>query len=267
MAPENSNSYIHGTRAEEQHRLAKLNDLTNHSFVEFVQIHESDKVLELGSGLGILAEEISNKLTSGKVTGVEISAEQIARCPCESPRLGFVRGDVHKLFFKDHFFDVVYCRYILEHVNDPLKVLHEAYRVLKPGGRIFIQENAILLIEFFPDCPVFKLVWKAFAEYQSTIGGDAMIGIRLYDLLKRTGFVNPELSIAPEVHYHEKGTLTSWIDNLIGNLQGGAEALTGNKFIEPGQYDEALRELQDFKKNENASCYFYWNRGRASKPV
>ena len=67
-------------------------------------------------------------------------------------------------------------------------MLKEAKRVLKPGGKLFIQENAILLLKLYPECIVFDQVWNAFALYQSHIGGDSMIGLKLYDLAETGRF-------------------------------------------------------------------------------
>jgi len=265
MTKTGNNHYIHGTTEAEQLRLAELNFLTNASFLAFVEIKETDHVLELGSGLGILAGKISQKLTTGRMTGIEISSEQIAKCPPESEKLVFVCGDAQQLPFEENSFDTVYCRYILEHVPDALRVLKEAKRVMKPGGKLFIQENAILLLKMYPECAVFNEVWHAFARYQSDIGGDAMIGLRLYELLKQAGFIQPELSMAPELHYKETGTLIPWVDNLIGNIRGAKDPLISGNYISEEQYTDALNELEDFKVNENASSYFYWNRARASK--
>ena len=103
----------------------------------------------------------------------------------------FIRGDVQDLPFKENSFDIVYCRYILEHVPDPLRVLKEARRVLKPGGKLFIQENSILILKLYPECVVFEQVWNAFAGTSPDIGGDAMIGLKLYDLLKKADFKSP----------------------------------------------------------------------------
>lgn len=63
--------YVHGTHEEEQKRLAQLNALTNESFIHFIGFRKSDQILELGSGLGIVAEKISKSLTNSKVTGIE----------------------------------------------------------------------------------------------------------------------------------------------------------------------------------------------------
>jgi ubiquinone/menaquinone biosynthesis C-methylase UbiE len=134
--------YIHGTSKSEQERLSKLNFLTNESFIQFLNCSPSDKILELGSGLGILAEHISKKLEKGKVTGIELSRQQIESCPASTKKLEFIHGDVHKLPFTDFTFDKIYFRYILEHLSNPLQALNEAFRALKPGGEINIQENS-----------------------------------------------------------------------------------------------------------------------------
>jgi ubiquinone/menaquinone biosynthesis C-methylase UbiE len=265
MSKTGNNQYIHGTNSEEQSRLAGLNYLTNASFLEFVEVKDTDQVLELGSGLGILAEKISQKLTTGRLTGIEISSEQIAKCPPENEKLVFICGNAQDLPFNENAFDIIYCRYILEHVPDPLRVLKEAKRVLNPGGKLFIQENAILLLRLYPECTAFDQVWHAFARYQSYIGGDSMIGLKLYDLLKQAGFKQPVLSMAPEIHYKESGTHKPWIDNLIGNIRGAKDQLIHGQYISEEQYAEALNELEDFKRNENASSYFYWNRAVGTK--
>jgi ubiquinone/menaquinone biosynthesis C-methylase UbiE len=265
MAKGGHNHYIHGTSEEEQARLAELNSLTNASFLEFVEVKGQEQVLELGSGLGILAEMFSQKLSTGRITGIEISREQIAKCPPENVKLAFICGDAQDLPFDNNFFDIAYCRYLLEHVPDPLRVLMETKRVLKPGGKLFIQENAILLLKLYPECTVFDQVWNAFARYQSHIGGDAMIGLKLYGLLKKSGFSQPVLSMAPELHYPESGTHVPWIDNLIGNIRGAKDQLIRGNYISEKQYTEALDELAEFKRNENASSYFYWNRAVGRK--
>jgi ubiquinone/menaquinone biosynthesis C-methylase UbiE len=259
--------YIHGTQVQEQERLARLNDMTNKVFIDFLNISGDEEILECGSGLGILAKKISEKLVKGKITGLEISDEQLNECPPESKNLTFVKGDVRSLPFHDQCFDKVYCRYILEHVDNPLNVLIEAKRVLKPGGEIFIQENSILLIEFYPDCPYFKKLWKKFALLQSLMKGDAMIGIKLYRLVKEAGFVHIELSAAPEIHYAEKGTLVPWIDNLILNVLGVKEMLISRGLTDENLINKAICELEDFKKDKFASTYFYWNRAKAVKPL
>ncbi len=52
------NTYIHGTDSAEQERLTLLNRLTNQAFIDFLVLNDARSILEIGSGLGLLAEQI-----------------------------------------------------------------------------------------------------------------------------------------------------------------------------------------------------------------
>lgn len=257
--------YIHGTEHTEQTRLAVLNKMTNKSFLDFLILEEKDRVLEIGSGLGILTEEVAKKIPKGKVTGLEKLEAQLEKCTVKIPNLTFVKGDAQEMPFEDSSFDVVYCRHILEHVNNPLKVLNEVSRVLVRKGRLFIQENNILAIEMYPDCPHFKKAWQKFALLQYELGGDALIGKKLYSLVKKSGFRKIELSPAPEFHYYDLTSFSPWIENLIGNIEGARGKLIEYNLLTDEEIKEALGELKNFINNPEASTYFYWNRVFAIK--
>jgi ubiquinone/menaquinone biosynthesis C-methylase UbiE len=255
--------YIHGSSEPEKERLAKLNYLTNESFIHFLNVKSTDKILELGSGLGILASQISKSLIKGKLTGIELSLTQIKSCPRSNKNLEFIRGDVHNIPFPDSSFHKIYCRYILEHLSNPEQALKEAIRVLKPAGEISIQENSILLIEFYPECPKFLKVWKKFAALQVKLGGDAMIGLKLHSLLLKAGFRNVQLSMAPEIHWYGKNSFDPWIVNLIKNIEGASHELITNKLTTKIDINNAITELEKFRLYPFASTYFYWNRAKA----
>src|SRR5439155_20978728 len=63
--------YIHGTDKTEQERLVALNRLTNPAFVEFLDLRPDSAVLEVGSGVGILAGEVAGGAPQGEVIGME----------------------------------------------------------------------------------------------------------------------------------------------------------------------------------------------------
>ena len=262
-------NYIHGTHPEEQRRLALLNELTNESFLGFLDIKPGYSILEAGSGTGILADLVAKRFPRSHITGVEISPDQISEARknfSETPNLEFIEGDAQSLDLEQNSCDLVYCRYLLEHLHEPGKAISEIYRVLKPGGAIFLQENNILICVFYPDCPVFNKVWKEFAGLQARLGGDAEIGKKLFFILKESGFCSIELSIAPEIHFHGMPTFEPWIENLEGNIAGAREMLIQSGRVAEESIDIAISELCDLKVNPFGSAYFYWNRASAKKP-
>lgn len=261
-------NYIHGTNNEEQSRLSLLNDITNSSFIDFMDITNGESILEVGSGLGILANSIASRYPDSIVFGIEISPDQIKKAKnnfSQTLNLAFVEGDALSITFDNNTFDVIYCRYLLEHVLNPELVLREMHRVLKPGGKLFVQENNILIYALDPDCPNYSFILKKFAEVQSVLGGDAEIGRKLLSLLKKAGFGSIKLSIAPEVHYYGLPTYDPWIENSIEIIKGAKKHLLESHGVDESLIDEAINDLIILKKNPYGSAYFYWNRASALK--
>lgn len=265
MKAEHKTAYIHGTEASEQARLALLNRLTNAPFIEFLDLDDGASVLEVGSGLGILAREVSERVPGGQVCGVEYASAQLALARSSARNLNFIQGDAHALPFIDERFDTVYCRYLLEHVANPLQVLGEMRRVLRPGGRALVQENNIPIITFYPECPAFESVWRKFAALQARLGGDALIGKKLFPLFKQAGFSEIRLSIQPEIHYAGTETFRPWVENLIGNVAGGAAELERQGLATREEIEETIAEMRAFAERDDASTIFYWNRALGVK--
>jgi ubiquinone/menaquinone biosynthesis C-methylase UbiE len=259
-----SETYIHGTTTDEQRRLAKLNEMTNPAFLEFLELRGDERVLEVGSGLGLLAAEVARQVPRGEVVGVERSPEQLAQCPRDVPNLRFVAGDALKLPRDLGEFDVVYCRYLLEHVADPQAVLVEMRRVLQPGGRVLVQENDIAQVRHDPPTPTFDRVWRQFAELQIRLGGDPYVGRRLLPLLKSAGFRDVRLSVAPEVHYFGTPHYAAWVVNLADNVRGAATQLIGERLATHDEIAAAVAELHTLVADPTGAATFYWDRATAS---
>src|SRR5262245_7275655 len=255
-------TYIHGTAPTEQQRLAALNSLTNGNFVEFLDLKPGLRVLEVGSGLGLLAAAVADAKPDISVTGLEQSPAQIAAAVTDD-RVRYVQGDAHRLEFDDETFDLVYARYVLEHVADPELVLKEMRRVARQGGRVAVCENDISLLRMDPECPIFDSVWEAFQRYQQSLGGDSHVGRRLYRLFRDAGFSKIELSIQPEVHWHGSPDFESWVRKIIGNVESARLGLVHAGLCDEHRVDAAVAELAALMHKADASSHFIWNRAMA----
>jgi SAM-dependent methyltransferase len=254
--------YIHGTEPPEQERLAALNRITNAAFVSFLHVVPGARVLEVGSGLGILAAEVASAADGVRVVGVEKSPEQISAA-VQVPGVAYVQGDARHLDFPDGSFDLVYARFLLEHVPDPEQVLREMRRVTRPGGRVAACENDISLLRVDPPCPAFEEVWAAFQRFQESLGGDSGIGRRLFRLFRAAGFSEIELSVQPEVHWFGSASFSSWIQNIIGNLESARDGMVMSRFCDEARLERAFTELSELVRRDVASSHFVWNRAVA----
>ncbi len=255
-------TYIHGTEPGEQERLAALNRLTNRAFVDFLDLKPGLRVLEVGSSLGLLAVAVADAVPDIRVVGVERSQAQIAAA-VKDARIRYVQGDAHRLELADGSFDLVYARYVLEHVADPELVLKEMRRVTRQGGRVAVCENDVSLFRLDPDCPAFNAALIAFQQYQRNLGGDSQIGRRLHRLFRCAGFMDVRLSGQPEAHWHGSPGFAGWVRNAVSILEGAWQRLVASGLCEEEQLNAAVAELTGLLENPEASSWFMWNRAVA----
>jgi len=91
-------------------------------------------LLDIGTGSARFFRKIPKSIYP---VGIDISAAQLLRFAKEYKN-NFVVGDGYFLPFKSRSFDIVVINEVLEHTEIPLKVLCEAYRVLREGGKLII---------------------------------------------------------------------------------------------------------------------------------
>jgi ubiquinone/menaquinone biosynthesis C-methylase UbiE len=108
------------------------------------------KALDVGCGAGGVSILLAQSLTAGVVVALDPEGNHLrqtrmsARHANCAQRVVCSFGDVEKLQFPASEFDLLWCsRVIHHHLPDPQLALSEMYRVLKPGGRLFLRENAV----------------------------------------------------------------------------------------------------------------------------
>ncbi len=98
-------------------------------------VRPTGKILDAGCGTGLLAEYLPTR----EIWGIDISKEMVAWAQNRLPHAQV--GDVEDLPYDDNFFDTVFARSIIHHLEQPEKGVEELVRVLKPGGRIIFLDT------------------------------------------------------------------------------------------------------------------------------
>lgn len=105
--------------------------------IKELEINPGDSVLDVGCGTGTILNFIASK-TEIKGYGLDISSEMLKIAKEKNPSFDFTTGDCVNLPYDDVSIDVVMACMAYHHFADQKKFREEAYRVLKPGGRLYI---------------------------------------------------------------------------------------------------------------------------------
>lgn len=119
--------------------------------------------LDLATGTGDVAIEMVNDPRVVSVTGLDMSEGMIAHGVEKlkdkglTDKIELVHGDAQEIPFEDASFDSVTMSFGIRNVPDASKCLRDAFRVLKPGGRMIVMEFALPKNKLFRGLHLFYL--------------------------------------------------------------------------------------------------------------
>jgi ubiquinone/menaquinone biosynthesis C-methylase UbiE len=159
--------------------------------ISFLDLQPRSKILDVGCGTGFAVLELAAVLSHGKACGIDISSAMIEQAHAKVPselrgNVEFVTSSSDQIPYATGTFDHVLCTNSFHHYPDPLLVLREMSRVLRPGGQLVILENA-------PDLSLYTRTW----DYILRIFEKGHVGYyssqELGEMLHRTGFERAQL--------------------------------------------------------------------------
>ena len=193
-------NYILHTGASAASRLHLLHQLfgpVSREMLLAAGISSGKHVLDLGCGVGdVTCWMASHVAPTGSVTSIDLSDAQLAEAQRQATALGvgnvitFLQRNASEIGLPSASFDVVFCRFLLCHLTDPLGALREMHRVLKPGGSIVCQDIDLATVYSLPDSDAVNRSVQASLATGKKLGADYRFGRILHTALLDLGFTS-----------------------------------------------------------------------------
>jgi len=165
--------------------------------IALASLKKGEVVLDLGSGAGFDCFLAADKVgPEGKVIGVDMTPEMVDKARDNARKNNFTnvefkQGEIESLPVADGIIDIIISNCVINLSPDKDSVFSEAFRVLKPGGRIMVSD--IVLAKELPD-----FIKNNVSAYVGCISG-AIIKYDYLNAIKKAGFT--DVKILDEVNF------------------------------------------------------------------
>jgi len=181
--------------------------------ITLASLHPGQTVLDLGSGAGLDCFFAAQKVgESGRVIGVDMTPEMIARARSSAKRLNLTNVEFRQGYLEDlpvdsNSVDVIISNCVINLSPDKPKVFGEAFRVLKPGGKLAVSD-------IVTDGPLPESIKQSLSAWAGCVAG-AVEARDYVGMMEAAGFT--DISITPV--FFDKETVDSALDEMKDSIE------------------------------------------------
>jgi ubiquinone/menaquinone biosynthesis C-methylase UbiE len=204
------------------------------------------RCLDLGCGGGEVTFELARLVgAQGHVTGVDMDEVKLSLARATAAERGltnveFRAGNVND-WDEPAGFDLVYCRFLLQHLSRPVDLLRRMWAAVTSGGAIVVEDADFDGLFCHPPNDGFDLYARLYSRVLERRGGDAAIGRKLYRYFLDAGIPEPDLRLVQRVDAVGEGKTLS-----LSTLEATAEAIVEEGLASIDEVNAALADLAAF---------------------
>jgi len=191
-------TYVLRTGASAAARLRLLDDVYGPASREMMLdagLAPGMRALDIGCGIGRISCWLSSQVgPTGSVVGIDLNKDQLdeaqleAATTCHEENVTFLERSAYETGLPSASFDIIFCRYLLCHLTDPLDVLAEMHRLLKPGGAVVCVDLDITAAYTSPPSLAMARSIDIAMETGKALGVTYAFGRKLHSAMLKSGF-------------------------------------------------------------------------------
>jgi|HubBroStandDraft_6_1064221.scaffolds.fasta_scaffold03794_3 ubiquinone/menaquinone biosynthesis C-methylase UbiE len=204
------------------------------------------KCADLGCGGGEVSFEMARLVEpGGSVTGVDMDEVKLGLARDAARARGvtnveFVATNVNKWDEPDTY-DVVYARFLLQHLSEPVSLLRRMWAAVRIGGRLIVEDADFDGWCCHPSNQGFDFFVRSYAEVIRRRGGDHATGRKLYSYFLEAGIATPQIALVQSVFASGDGKELAW-----STLDATREAIVAEGVASSDELAAALASLRQF---------------------
>lgn len=206
------------------------------------------RCLDVGCGIGAVTLKLARRVgPTGQAVGIDLDERCLELARQDATRHGLApifraasAGDLGE----DGVYDMVYSRFLLTHLPEPVRAAERMVRAARPGGLVVVEDIEFAAHFCHPACPAFD---RYVALYQQAVrrkGGDPNIGPRLVGLFLDAGLRRVGVEVVQPTYRRGPGKRMAQV-----TMEHIREAVVEAGLASPGEIDTVVADLDRFARN------------------
>jgi SAM-dependent methyltransferase len=229
--------------------LARVMQPFTESLFDRVGIREGMACLDAGCGGGDVTFDLARRTgPAGRAVGIDFDDVKLGLARNEAATLGldnvsFRQTEIGACNF-DAEFDVIYSRFLLTHLPDPVAAIARMRTWLKPGGVLIVEDIDFTGHFCHPESPALRRYVDLYRQAVQRRGGDPHIGPRVPGLLVDAGFEGVAMHVVQPAGISGEVKLLNAV-----TMENIADSIVADGFATRTEVEQVIAELYDFGRD------------------